>query len=599
MFEIDFAEHKGASTYGLSKEDQRFLEIAEQGIHQCEDGHYELPLPLKDKRVKLPNNREAALRRLNQLKRKLLAAKYREDYIPFMNKVIESGYAERVPTSKEAESKVTEIVTETKDNVWYIPHHGVYHPKKPNKIRVVFDCAAEYQNESLNKHLLQGPDLTNNLTGVLYRFRQESFAFTCDIEAMFHQVKVIQEHRDLLRFLWWENGDTTKEPQEYRMTVHLFGATSPPGCANFALKSTAKDHEDEYGGAAADFLHNDFYVDDGLKSVPSVEEAIKLIKDIKGMCAKGGFNLHKFVSNSKEYTVSIPSVYRLSIVIVIESTTCLLKAKRNHVQVNIVLKFWCSILVFVAAKNTIPCEYRTSILRKITAAESLSLSMKAQQKGGLSTKKRSTIPKMFANGVTGRCPVALFKEYIAKRPGEFHTSGPFYLAIIENPQTDVWYKKQRMVQNRINKIMQTIIADTDLKESGKRLTNHSARKTLVKKLKSNQVPRSAIVKLTGHRSEKSLDDYEEGDERELQELSNYISHPFTDEIAEENGRETRPPLLSVQPLNDNPVVIHRPASEVASGTSTQQNFLSQSFQDTGIKGSTFNNCNVTFNVGQK
>ncbi|KAK3724979.1 hypothetical protein QZH41_017459, partial [Actinostola sp. cb2023] len=303
MFEIDFAEHKGASTYGLSKEDRRFLEIAEQGIHQCEDGHYELPLPLKDKRVKLPNNREAALRRLNQLKRKLLAAngaKYREDYIAFMNKVIESGYAERVPTSKEAESKVTEIVTETKDNVWYIPHHGVYHPKKPNKIRVVFDCAAEYQNESLNKHLLQGPDLTNNLTGVLYRFRQESFAFTCDIEAMFHQVKVIQEHRDLLRFLWWENGDTTKEPQEYRMTVHLFGATSSPGCANFALKSTAKDHEDEYGGAAADFLRNDFYVDDGLKSVPSVEEAIKLIKDIKGMCAKGGFNLHKFVSNSKE-----------------------------------------------------------------------------------------------------------------------------------------------------------------------------------------------------------------------------------------------------------------------------------------------------------
>ncbi|KAK3755825.1 hypothetical protein QZH41_003462 [Actinostola sp. cb2023] len=309
MFEIDFAEHKGASTYGLSKEDRRFLEIAEQGIHQCEDGHYELPLPLKDKRVKLPNNREAALRRLNQLKRKLLAAngaKYREDYIAFMNKVIESGYAERVPTSKEAESKVTEIVTETKDNVWYIPHHGVYHPKKPNKIRVVFDCAAEYQNESLNKHLLQGPDLTNNLTGVLYRFRQESFAFTCDIEAMFHQVKVIQEHRDLLRFLWWENGDTTKEPQEYRMTVHLFGATSSPGCANFALKSTAKDHEDEYGGAAADFLRNDFYVDDGLKLVPSVEEAIKLIKDIKGMCAKGGFNLHKFVSNSKEVIKHIP-----------------------------------------------------------------------------------------------------------------------------------------------------------------------------------------------------------------------------------------------------------------------------------------------------
>jgi hypothetical protein len=52
----------------------------------------------------------------------------------------------------------------------------------------------------------------------------------CDIEAMFYQVKVPVEYRDSLRFLWWENGDTSKDPQEYRMTVHLFGAASSPGC---------------------------------------------------------------------------------------------------------------------------------------------------------------------------------------------------------------------------------------------------------------------------------------------------------------------------------------------------------------------------------
>ena len=194
----------------------------------------------------------------------------------------------------------------TKSNVWYIPHHGVYHPKKPDKIRVVFDCAAEYESESLNKHLLQGPDLTNNLTGVLCRFRQELIAFICDIEAMFHQVKVNEEHRDLLRFLWWEDGDLTKEPKEYRMTVHLFGATSSPGCANFALKATANDFELEFGATAADFLRNDFYVDDGLKSVTSVEEAVKLIANVKQMCNKGGFHLHKFVSNSKEVIRRIP-----------------------------------------------------------------------------------------------------------------------------------------------------------------------------------------------------------------------------------------------------------------------------------------------------
>ena len=45
------------------------------------------------------------------------------------------------------------------------------------------------------------------------------------------------------------------------MTVHLFGATSSPGCANFALKSTANDFEEEFGASAANFVRKDFYVE--------------------------------------------------------------------------------------------------------------------------------------------------------------------------------------------------------------------------------------------------------------------------------------------------------------------------------------------------
>ncbi|KAL9954295.1 hypothetical protein ACROYT_G041814, partial [Oculina patagonica] len=38
MFELDFVEHKNNSKHGLSKEDRKFIEIVEQGVHQCEDG---------------------------------------------------------------------------------------------------------------------------------------------------------------------------------------------------------------------------------------------------------------------------------------------------------------------------------------------------------------------------------------------------------------------------------------------------------------------------------------------------------------------------------------------------------------------------------
>jgi len=307
MFELDFTDHKNDARQSLSKNDRKFLSIVEKGIHRTEDGHYEIPLPLRDENVALPNNKALAMRRLSHLKRRFEAdngKQFKDEYVTFMSSVIESGYAEVVPKYCAPE-RPTQDTHHERQRVWYISHHAVYHPKK-KKIRVVFDCAAEHQGHSLNKHLLQGPDLTNNLPGVLIRFRQEPIAFTCDIEGMFHQVRVNKEHRDLLRFLWWKDGDTSKEPEEYRMTVHLFGATSSPGCANFALKATANDHENEFGARAADFLRNDFYVDDGLKSVPSVQEAIELVNDSKGICSKGGFNLHKFVSNSKEVLKTIP-----------------------------------------------------------------------------------------------------------------------------------------------------------------------------------------------------------------------------------------------------------------------------------------------------
>ena len=79
----------------------------------------------------------------------------------------------------------------------------------------------------------------NNLTGVLCRFRNEPVAFTCDVEGMFHQVFVSAEYRNLLRFLWWKDGNIDGEVTKYRMTVHLFGMVSSPGCANFALKRAA------------------------------------------------------------------------------------------------------------------------------------------------------------------------------------------------------------------------------------------------------------------------------------------------------------------------------------------------------------------------
>ena len=110
--------------------------------------------------------------------------------------------------------------------------------------------------------MLQGPDLTNRLIGVLTRFRQEPIAFMGDIDAMIHQVRVPDMQRDFLRFLWWPDGDLSRDLEEYQMNVHLFGAVPSPSCSNFALRKAADDAETQVGPETADVLRKNFYVDD-------------------------------------------------------------------------------------------------------------------------------------------------------------------------------------------------------------------------------------------------------------------------------------------------------------------------------------------------
>lgn len=46
---------------------------------------------------------------------------------------------------------------------------------------------------SLNSQLLQGPNLTSSLVGVLARFRQKRVAIMADVQSMFQKVKVGKE----------------------------------------------------------------------------------------------------------------------------------------------------------------------------------------------------------------------------------------------------------------------------------------------------------------------------------------------------------------------------------------------------------------------
>lgn len=306
LWKTDFENCEVETKVCASLEDKRALEVMEKSLRMV-DGHFQVALPWRCDPPYLPNNKAVAERRGLLLKKRLQRDEALfERYKTAMAEYIEKGHAERIPKEQ----------LQVKDRpVWYLPHHPVTHPLKPDKVRVVYDCAARYGGTSLNQQLLQGPDQTNQLVGVLSRFRQESVGVVADVEGMFLQVLVEPKDCDALRFLWWPDGNLSGEMEEYRMVKHLFGATSSPSVANFCLRKTADSCGGELETEAAETVKRNMYVDDMMKSTSTNEKAIVLVAQLRELLSRGGFRLTKWYSNAREVLTTIPESERAKSVV--------------------------------------------------------------------------------------------------------------------------------------------------------------------------------------------------------------------------------------------------------------------------------------------
>lgn len=164
------------------------------------DGNIETPLPFKKDEF-FPNNCSAVYRREMSIVQRIKTEPAKlHKCLEFMQNSIDCGHVERVPN---------EELHKQNGKVWFIPVFPVSHPRK-EKVRLVFDSAAQYSGHSLNAKLLQGPDQCNRLRGVLIRFRQGEVGFVADVQAMFHSFYVTPEHRDVMRFFWFSDNDPKK-----------------------------------------------------------------------------------------------------------------------------------------------------------------------------------------------------------------------------------------------------------------------------------------------------------------------------------------------------------------------------------------------------
>ena len=185
----------------------------------------------------------------------------------------------------------------------YSPHHPVIRQDKDTtKICIVYDGSAKSgsQEQSLNDCLETGLNYTPYLFDMLVRFRSNPITITADIEKAFLMVGINNEHRDMLRFLWFDN-PFSDDPATVvlRFNRLMFGLRPSPSI----LGSVIQHHLHSYKKSEpemAELLSKAFYVDDLVTGEKSVSKAFDIYERSKEIIAASEFNLRKWNSNSKE-----------------------------------------------------------------------------------------------------------------------------------------------------------------------------------------------------------------------------------------------------------------------------------------------------------
>ena len=281
----EMQETKYDESEGASIEDEKVRALWDATCSRDGDS-YVLPIPVKEKAY-FPNNRPMALMRLISLKSKLDRTGGFEEYDKVLQSWIDAGHLKYVPEDE----------LHTHGPVNYVPHYPVVRPAtelKPKKTRPVLDAKAKYKGVSINTECMQGPNYLNKIFDVLTRFRQFPYAISGDISNMYLNVKVPEHQQDLLRILWYKDNSVV----ELRATCHVFGTIWAGSAASYALLRTVQDHPCE--PLVQNVVKRNFYVDDGLPSMKTFDEAKQILTSLPSALSKGSFPFKKILANREE-----------------------------------------------------------------------------------------------------------------------------------------------------------------------------------------------------------------------------------------------------------------------------------------------------------
>ena len=160
-----------------SIEDKRALALMERTTVKIEvEDAYVSGLLWREEHPTLPNNYDIAERLLTPLEKKFeYNPEMKQKYAESIRDDVEKGYVKKLSEAEvQSESKV----------IWYLPHRYVINPKKPDRLRRVYDASAKFMGQSLNDKSFTGPNLLPSLFGVMLRFCEGGIAMAADVKEM-------------------------------------------------------------------------------------------------------------------------------------------------------------------------------------------------------------------------------------------------------------------------------------------------------------------------------------------------------------------------------------------------------------------------------
>ena len=168
----------------MSLREAREYALIEKGLqYNSESKQWVARLPwIIDPRM-LPNNELAALNLLKSVERKLLKD-------PKLSNLYQAQMEDMI-ARKVCRKLDPQEIREYNGPIYYIAHQAVLRPgSKSTPCRIVFNSSANFSGHVLNDYLAKGPNMLNNLLGVLLRFREEKIGIVGDISKMYHAINI-------------------------------------------------------------------------------------------------------------------------------------------------------------------------------------------------------------------------------------------------------------------------------------------------------------------------------------------------------------------------------------------------------------------------